>query len=238
MKETPPRMRGRLAVNLNRHVRLGNTPAYAGKTRAESVRVPAPQKHPRVCGEDSPTRPSFSGSLETPPRMRGRPAARLSLRHLCRNTPAYAGKTMFLPWYSDIARKHPRVCGEDCVCAPAAAMLRETPPRMRGRLYMREPAYPPSGNTPAYAGKTVPPAPPRPYRRKHPRVCGEDPHRSRCRLLLPETPPRMRGRRPPDWTNWSRWKHPRVCGEDASLSEKTGTKRETPPRMRGRLSKR
>ena len=50
----------------------------------------------------------------------------------------------------------------------------ETPPRMRGRRLSTYACRPCSGNTPAYAGKTVKAFETVPVIRKHPRVCGED----------------------------------------------------------------
>ena len=50
--ETPPRMRGRLFGPKNRELRLGNTPAYAGKTLAFNPDRAYVKKHARVCGED------------------------------------------------------------------------------------------------------------------------------------------------------------------------------------------
>ena len=126
---------------------------------------------------------------------------------------------------------------------------------MRGRLYMRLPAYPPSGNTPAYAGKTSDINTASGPEGKHPRVCGEDSATISAPLLTRETPPRMRGRRyivgtaqagrgnTPAYAgktilsrlcNLQSEKHPRVCGEDAMTKDFTCPAAETPPRMRGR----
>ena len=70
------------------------------------------------------------------------------------NTPAYAGKTMYVRLSADAAGKHPRVCGEDFIAKSLYLPDEETPPRMRGRLTVSDKASIINGNTPAYAGKT------------------------------------------------------------------------------------
>ena len=111
--ETPPRMRGRLEQRIPNPHTVGNTPAYAGKTRRTLRQTAAGRKHPRVCGEDPGVRILSCPTLETPPRMRGRQKAHLRVQIEDRNTPAYAGKTNFPEQKRKEKKKHPRVCGED-----------------------------------------------------------------------------------------------------------------------------
>ena len=66
--------------------------------------------------------------------MRGRLILPHSARPYSGNTPAYAGKTIFISEAPFHGWKHPRVCGEDAVSVDAAMLAAETPPRMRGRL--------------------------------------------------------------------------------------------------------
>ena len=73
------------------------------------------------------------------------------------NTPAYAGKTKGFKFIVNERGKHPRVCGEDRYRENSAFSVKETPPRMRGRLLPEADQEPNTGNTPAYAGKTLPP---------------------------------------------------------------------------------
>ena len=93
--ETPPRMRGRLAPVELYGMYPRNTPAYAGKTRPQTIFTWFMWKHPRVCGEDLNEKSRHYAGLETPPRMRGRPLGNLAWVEPKGNTPAYAGKT---PW--------------------------------------------------------------------------------------------------------------------------------------------
>ena len=197
IRETPPRMRGRPEQYRGRNRKIRNTPAYAGKTRRFlNVRCKK-EKHPRVCGEDSPSSSCTPLALETPPRMRGRHSALCMSLTTGRNTPAYAGKTL-LPLAERLAvGKHPRVCGEDFRGRVYAMGGKETPPRMRGRPGSRVVHGMRSRNTPAYAGKTCYFLKNMLSNQKHPRVCGEDLSRDPIPGSPGETPPRMRGRQIP-----------------------------------------
>ena len=135
-RETPPRMRGRLGYCAPHARRVGNTPAYAGKTLAHVVLTVGGRKHPRVCGEDFILSINLSCGMETPPRMRGRPSSFRGRRRRTRNTPAYAGKTSSGASLMTRGRKHPRVCGEDWSLRTVDADEVETPPRMRGRPFI------------------------------------------------------------------------------------------------------
>ena len=106
--------------------------------------------------------------------MRGRLGVHVSSDAQRGNTPAYAGKTPSRKIFLKFLKKHPRVCGEDCVYRKDYYTYSETPPRMRGR-----PANIANGtfkdrNTPAYAGKTRITLGCYQSEEKHPRVCGED----------------------------------------------------------------
>ena len=87
--------------------------------------------------------------------MRGRPSVSSNFFSFLRNTPAYAGKTSPAGAQSRSGRKHPRVCGEDMHGQMTIPGTGETPPRMRGRPRMVAATVDESGNTPAYAGKTI-----------------------------------------------------------------------------------
>ena len=132
-RETPPRVWGRLGVGPHAQADARNTPTRVGKTTTAPRSCRRPRKHPHACGEDGFLIASISFSLETPPRVWGRPS-RLSILGLIRetpprvwgrqrattdarradgNTPTRVGKTVSV--HHDIAavRKHPHACGED-----------------------------------------------------------------------------------------------------------------------------
>ena len=48
---SPPRMRGKGVKQSNSRIRMGITPAYAGKRRRRGLGAAAAGDHPRVCGE-------------------------------------------------------------------------------------------------------------------------------------------------------------------------------------------
>ena len=86
--------------------------------------------------------------------MRGRHEDSPGIGEKPGNTPAYAGKTVFLMRLWRQGEKHPRVCGEDALCWSSVIINQETPPRMRGRRAQGDIMEGRARNTPAYAGKT------------------------------------------------------------------------------------
>ena len=155
--ETPPLTRGRLGAAKTRETRSRNTPAYAGKTPSRKTFADASRKHPRLRGEDESIRFSSRNHSETPPLTRGRRRASPVGRARSRNTPAYAGKTTDPRRSAWRCRKHPRLRGEDPPKSKPTRSRWETPPLTRGRPSGFNAIGRGFGNTPAYAGKTLPP---------------------------------------------------------------------------------
>ena len=192
---SPPRMRGELLGDRSCPGVGRITPAYAGRTAPPRSRPCCGPDHPRVCGENSTSGFVVLLALGSPPRMRGElmppPPGRLGPRI----TPAYAGRTAETPGASPSSRDHPRVCGENGLGAQRGVQIGGSPPRMRGERAVADVVPRRCGITPAYAGRTRIPSPPRHSRADHPRVCGEN-MPVRVRGAGPVgSPPRMRGER-------------------------------------------
>ena len=91
---SPPRMRGKEICILAIVVKIGITPAHAGKSKPERRNVNGIRDHPRACGEKSITGGAPLYTLGSPPRMRGKDPVRF-LVFLCAGiTPAHAGKRL------------------------------------------------------------------------------------------------------------------------------------------------
>ena len=69
---TSPRMRGKPRLCTIADFRVGNIPAYAGKTRFRRCVSGRNPEHPRVCGENPATRRAGRTKPGTSPRMRGK----------------------------------------------------------------------------------------------------------------------------------------------------------------------
>ena len=110
---SPPRMRGKGLVRAAITVRLGITPAYAGKSSLAVIMPHAPEDHPRVCGEKDGVTYLVHSSNGI--------------------TPAYAGKSMLPRFLSHPLRDHPRVCGEKFRFWFLGLTGLGSPPRMRGK---------------------------------------------------------------------------------------------------------
>ena len=130
-----------------------------------------------------------------------------------------------------------------------------SPPRMRGKAKNRCRSCPLTRITPACAGKRTCTATRRCGNGNHPRVCGEKFTVRFTRMVLPGSPPRMRGKDPvahsckgcvgitpayagkrslPLMQASSSQDHPRVCGEKRSISIFSRQALGSPPRMRGK----
>ena len=91
---------------------LGSPPRMRGKVLSIHFLCRYLRDHPRVCGEKFRLPARLSARLGSPPRMRGKDSCTGKTPLGCRITPAYAGKSQFLPTAFHRVRDHPRVCGE------------------------------------------------------------------------------------------------------------------------------
>ena len=189
------------------------------------------------------------------PRVRGRPAERVSKANFRGLIPACAGQTSERSDDLFDTRAHPRVCGADTFGNGLPLRPRGSSPRVRGR---RLPTAPPHGGTgliPACAGQTSPPKKACPAQRAHPRVCGADFELAGVLLKSTGSSPRVRGRlggvevshwlfrlipacAGQTWFNGGPYgghtAHPRVCGADRRLICSPRTSGGSSPRVRGR----
>ena len=112
---SPPRMRGKVRSASRSALRIGITPACAGKRAAHSFQAVPPWDHPRMCGEKHTkglTRPRGGGS---PPHVRGKVDVLPKIDTLIGITPACAGKRPSRSKSPARTPDHPRMCGEKCI---------------------------------------------------------------------------------------------------------------------------
>ena len=117
-----------------------------------------------------------------------------NLLDITRIIPAYAGKSITAVLPSQIARDHPRVCGEKALSTFSSRKNSGSPPRMRGKARGAGVLDVVRGITPACAGKSAAQSLDRLCAGDHPRVCGE---KARTLIVQDEPqglPPRMRGK--------------------------------------------
>ena len=190
--------------------------------------------------------------------MRGKDHFDVKGQFRCGITPAYAGKRHNDRNGQVTEKDHPRVCGEKSRSGLNLPRSWGSPPRMRGKVQLRNGKQTSRGITPAYAGKRWTVAGTVAARWDHPRVCGE-----KASLMLASdaelgSPPRMRGkvreiktgksrrgitpayagkRRRCCAFRWLPWDHPRVCGEKCHYSTPFLYRVGSPPRMRGKEAK-
>ena len=167
--------------------------------------------------------------------MRGRVCKEIAPLSVWWITPAYAGKSTPSLAVLGLHRDHPRVCGEEAPASDGPTWRVGSPPRMRGRACEVSWVSAWSGITPAYAGKRSVKDLGAGELWDHPRVCGEEPRKRLCLVLILGSPPRMRGRvdtirnncraeritpayagksSPRPKSDAIARDHPRVCGEE------------------------
>ena len=128
---SPPRVREELALFGVNVVKVGITPACAGRTKTEDKKILDREDHPRVCGKNSSICVILACNEGSPPRVREEPSKAAAVGHAARITPACAGRTRGSPSdeYSD--GDHPRVCGKNSNAKYTKATGSGSPPRVR-----------------------------------------------------------------------------------------------------------
>ena len=149
-----------------------------------------------------------------PPRGRGRGGNQQTALSAMRITPAWAGKRAAQGADAAPQRDYPRVGGEEMSTSRRATPVMGLPPRGRGRACCSAPVAEGSRITPAWAGKSHPPAARLSRTADYPRVGGEEPGDSfKCDVNV-GLPPRGRGR--VDMSNYifySNWITPAWAGK-------------------------
>ena len=150
---SPPRGRGKGCGGSGCCRWLRITPAWAGK-RATPTKTGCPGgDHPRVGGEKVMCNSRDGARLGSPPRGRGKAAARATMPAIPRITPAWAGKRDKPALILRVVKDHPRVGGEKSHAAPVVRTGVGSPPRGRGKGWGPGTFFTVNGITPAWAGK-------------------------------------------------------------------------------------
>ena len=131
---SPPRVRGKVSVNVPIFALQRITPACAGKRPQRGFFQSLQWDHPRVCGEKTTISTGQTANLGSPPRVRGKADALTVYAQDVRITPACAGKSM---------RRF-----------PSDLLAQGSPPRVRGKVAEDPHMLLQLGITPACAGKS------------------------------------------------------------------------------------
>ena len=151
---SPPRVRGKEHDLIDNDLKLGITPACAGKRQPANRVWFEPRDHPRVCGEKYRRLSLQYFQLGSPPRVRGKVVSGDALYVRPRITPACAGKSLHQYRRKGRRRGHPRVCGEKDDTNLILAIKVGSPPRVRGKACKTSSRHLMDRITPACAGKS------------------------------------------------------------------------------------
>ena len=210
--------------------------------------------HPRVCGEQDPTRADSTHGNGSSPRVRGTGISASDLATMGRFIPACAGNSVISVISLACHTVHPRVCGEQSCSSDQNHTIAGSSPRVRGTGHVGCCWSLGRRFIPACAGnRSIAPPSSSPVS-VHPRVCGEQTMWPRQYKPKNGSSPRVRGtgfrndlkragtgfipacagnraidRRmrqgPPV--------HPRVCGEQSFRRLNSGSASGSSPRVRG-----
>ena len=152
---SPPHVRGKAMAEFGEILSPGITPACAGKREGNDHGGRSGGDHPRMCGEKPAPSNHPVPSGGSPPHVRGKGEAFLVMCAGTGITPACAGKRTGSVHDRLSVRDHPRMCGEKLVEGVQDAVEWGSPPHVRGKVSGLVFCRPPSGITPACAGKRL-----------------------------------------------------------------------------------
>ena len=249
-----PRVRGTVLPDGQELLAVRFIPACAGNRQFDGASSLSRSVHPRVCGEQPPTRRQNHDRAGSSPRVRGTVHHRRRRDEGGRFIPACAGNSRARTSSSVPRSVHPRVCGEQSLIHSAISSLYGSSPRVRGTDRSSVGGGSRRRFIPACAGNSdnrraaLTPVP------VHPRVCGEQPPCSIGDTATAGSSPRVRGtvvgielaislwrfipacagnrtRSPP--LACRRPVHPRVCGEQRADETMGAIRTGSSPRVRG-----
>ena len=154
VRGSPPRGRGKGAVEAPAPACEGITPAWAGKSRESVLAGAGWRDHPRVGGEKEVMDTGQALTRGSPPRGRGKELENLRVYAVTGITPAWAGKSPQWRTSCSASGDHPRVGGEKKPKLGPRNGTPGSPPRGRGKEVWPFCSWVYSGITPAWAGKS------------------------------------------------------------------------------------
>ena len=191
---SPPRVRGKASMWGDAETTDRITPTCAGKSSTASNRHSPCWDHPRVCGEKEEGQRDPEWRKGLPPRVRGKVDQPHNILVQGGITPACAGKSAERHLVAIACQDHPRVCGEKLSPVFADLQYGGSPPRVRGKVQPYTQLYMCNRITPACAGKRLSSIILIGQNQDHPRVCGEKSLLLQIGVVLPGSPPRVRGK--------------------------------------------
>ena len=152
---SPPRGRGKAAIERVWKQWLGITPAWAGKSNCRFTFFAFWEDHPRVGGEKIISQRHGVPASGSPPRGRGKGRRRCISLLTAGITPAWAGKSTAAKHCASGIRDHPRVGGEKDEPSADQTAEQGSPPRGRGKAPLAAVRQSAVRITPAWAGKRL-----------------------------------------------------------------------------------
>ena len=195
--------------------------------------------HPRVCGEQQPSRWRRNRIGGSSPRVRGTGFIAYGVGNKYRFIPACAGNRQFHDFHTSLPTVHPRVCGEQFSLSSFTGIFVGSSPRVRGTVFRRQIWRLVRRFIPACAGNSSQYYVPRGCSAVHPRVCGEQSAPRPSRRLPDGSSPRVRGTGISSQTDsFPRRFIPACAGEQLSITASRTSVFGSSPRVRGTVNTR
>ena len=191
---SPPHTRGKVYTLAYDYGEVRITPAHAGKSTYFLAFCYCVRDHPRTRGEKMFSSVLYVLLMGSPPHTRGKvPPADMTISP-GRITPAHAGKSACIDWYSGQSWDHPRTRGEKLILCLHLFNIKGSPPHTRGKVVFVSGVTVQRRITPAHAGKSDNATKTKPYNKDHPRTRGEKPKRHLYQDKRQGSPPHTRGK--------------------------------------------
>ncbi len=204
-----------------------------GEHLHDAATLLAAQAYPRLRGEHTFSTDGDASVLGLPPLARGAPDFLRRPDGLSRPTPACAGSTAGRRYRHRLWRAYPRLRGEHRNSQALGQILEGLPPLARGAPSRRGQSVGSSRPTPACAGSTTTPSPPRTPARAYPRLRGEHEEVTATAKTLSGLPPLARGAPRLDGLWWQRHGPTPACAGSTRHRAPTRRRRRAYPRLRG-----
>ena len=170
------------------------TPTRVGKTRARTVKAQPYPVHPHACGENQRRRLVNCQPGGSPPRVWGKRTAAPRRPPAARFTPTRVGKTPAGAAPASSSPVHPHACGENRYSDSQVIGACGSPPRVWGKLQVREVFRRDDRFTPTRVGKTLLAARASKCFSVHSHACGENAHSGLSAAAWHGSPPRVWGK--------------------------------------------
>ena len=196
-----PHARGKRKISVKYEVGDRLIPACAGKTTNSHASYGGNRAHPRMRGENIPSRSFPPPTKGSSPHARGKRFSGCLIRCSLGLIPACAGKTIGSLSLAKLEGAHPRMRGENMTTITVLISVLGSSPHARGKRVSHAAVSSTTRLIPACAGKTHSPIHATTHPQAHPRMRGENVEATPSQYRKDGSSPHARGKPSLNWFN-------------------------------------